>query len=400
MRHNHFSMLPEQAFTPRAFGSMTLEGGGGGGGGGESQGSVPTRNLNPRPVSPYQSAGGGFQGRTPFGTSGSSASFPENRFNADYYLQQNPDVARDPYYGQNPFHHFQDFGFQERRQPSETQEYKPSQQPLMNAAYVGQDNPNLVNQAYQSMLGRAPTGAEQQMMSGQMQRGLTGQGLAAFGAASPEFQRQREFERGYSEVFRPDYQEFGPSGQFYQPIYQSNYRNYMQPQQLYSPGYGGEFGGGMRNPFAYGGRMGGMGGGFPVDMPMMPSRSGGGFPEDPYSSTPNLSNYPRRMSAMQEGDDFVPRGPRPQVAPAEALRNLFSQANFQSGQAVPPKTSQALLPEATTADAASLRPSSSATSAPNFTQSQLASLLGGGSFPVLRAKGGVVDEGIAGLLNK
>ena len=33
MRYNHFSMLPENAFKPRAFGGMTLEGGGGGGGG-------------------------------------------------------------------------------------------------------------------------------------------------------------------------------------------------------------------------------------------------------------------------------------------------------------------------------------------------------------------------------
>lgn len=32
MRYNHFTMLPEKAFSPRAFGSMTLEGGGGGGG--------------------------------------------------------------------------------------------------------------------------------------------------------------------------------------------------------------------------------------------------------------------------------------------------------------------------------------------------------------------------------
>lgn len=354
MRYNHFSMLPEQAFCPRAFGGMTLEGGGGGGPE-EPQGPVPTRNPNPQPISPYQSAGGGFMGRTPFGTPGSSSSFPESRFNAEYYLQQNPDVAADPYYGQNPFHHFQDFGFQERRRPSETQEYRPSQQPLNNPAYAGREDLGLVNQAYQSILGRAPTAGEQQTMAGIMREGLTGQGLAALGSASPEFQRQREFERGYSELFRPDYQEFGPSGQYYQPIYQSNYRNYMQPTQFYSPGYGGGFGGGMRNPFAYGGGMGGR------------------FLERP-------APMPRQMSGMQEGDDFIPRGPRSQMSPAQAFRSVFNRDGLQSGPAAPS-------PSATPQGAITAQ-------MPAFSASQLSGLLGG------MAEGGEVDEGIAGLLKK
>lgn len=239
MRHNHFSMLPERAFSPRAFGGMTLEGGRSGGGGGE-EAPKPTRSTDPRPVSPYASAGGGFQGR---GAPGNR--LEEQYFDPAYYLKQNPDVAADPYYGQNPFHHYQDFGFTERRRPSETQEYLPSQQPLVSSAYVGRQDPNLLSQAYQSILGRAPTTEEQKIMSGPMQEGLTGQGLVAFGTTSPEFQRQREFERAYTEAFRPDYKEFGPSGQFYQPIYQSGYRNYVQPGQAYRPSYG------MQNPFEY-----------------------------------------------------------------------------------------------------------------------------------------------------
>jgi hypothetical protein len=244
MRHNHFSMLPEKAFSPRAFGGMTLEGGlfggGGGGGGGAEEPPKPTRGTDPRPIAPYISAGGGFQGR------GAPANrLTEDEFNAEYYLKQNPDVAKDPYYGQNPFHHYQDFGFAERRKPSETAEYLPSQQPKSNIAYQGLSDQGLVDTAYANILGREADPAGRAYYQNQMRQGLTGQGLVAAMTASPEFQRQREFERAYTEAFRPDYKEFGPSGQFYQPIYQSGYRNYEQPSQPYRPSYA------MQNPFEY-----------------------------------------------------------------------------------------------------------------------------------------------------
>lgn len=52
----------------------------------------------------------------------------------------------------------------------------------------------------------------------------------------------------YSYMNRPNYQQYGPNGQFYQPIYQPNYGGYAQPMSFYQPSY---------NPFGYGG-MGGM----------------------------------------------------------------------------------------------------------------------------------------------
>lgn len=55
----------------------------------------------------------------------------------------------------------------------------------------------------------------------------------------------------YSYMNRPNYQAFGPNGQFYQPIYQAGYQGYAQPSSFYQPSY---------NPFGYGGGMGGMGG--------------------------------------------------------------------------------------------------------------------------------------------
>ena len=241
MRHNHFSMLPEKAFSPRAFGGMTLEGGrsGGGGGGGE-EAPKPTRATDPRPVSPFTSAGGGFQGR------GQAPNrLTEGEFDPEYYLKQNPDVAKDPYYGQNPFHHYQDFGFAERRKPSATAEYLPSQQPMTSQAYKGLEDQGLVEAAYRNILNRQGSPTETSFLQNQMRQGLTGQGLVSAMTTSPEFQRQREFERAYTEAFRPDYKEFGPSGQFYQPIYQSGYRDYAQPPQAYRPSYA------MQNPFEY-----------------------------------------------------------------------------------------------------------------------------------------------------
>ena len=231
---------------------MGFLGGGGGGGGGEAS-SQPTytRPTNPQPVSPYYSAGGGFMGRTPFGSIGSASSVPSSRFNADYYLAQNPDVAADPYYGSNPLHHYEDFGFTERRSPSEGFQYAPSQQAAQNPAYIGRTDQNLVNMAYQNILGRAPTAYDSYVMGEQMRQGLTGQGLVSFGTTSPEFQRRQEYNRAYTEAFRPGYQEFGPSGQYYQPIYQSQYTNYSRAPGFYQPSY---------NPFSYGGGGGGYGG--------------------------------------------------------------------------------------------------------------------------------------------
>jgi hypothetical protein len=265
MRHNHFSMLPEQAFKPRCgrFGGMTLEGGlfgGGGGGGGGEAPPPPQRSASPQPVSPFTSAGGGFMGRTPYGGPGTSASFPQSRFNADYYLAQNPDVARDPYYGSNPFHHYQDFGFAERRTPSENFQYAPSQQRLYNPTYAGLGSrPEMVTDAYRRIAGKTPDQEGFNYWTGEMNRGLTGQGLVSGFTTSPEFQRTQEYQRAYTEAFRPGYQEFGPSGQYYQPIYQSSYSNYPSAARPYQPTYSTRmmspsqmgYGFGSFNPFSY-----------------------------------------------------------------------------------------------------------------------------------------------------
>jgi hypothetical protein len=67
----------------------------------------------------------------------------------------------------------------------------------------------------------------------------------------------------YSYMNRPNYQQYGPSGQFYQPIFRPSYGGYAAPSQFYSPGYGpfgGGFGGYGGAPF--GGYFGGMGGGY------------------------------------------------------------------------------------------------------------------------------------------
>ena len=215
----------------------------GGGGGNDSFSSEPTatRNPNPQPVPPYISAGGGFLGRS----RGNQIS--EADFDPEYYLKQNPDVAADPYYGKNPFEHYQDFGFAERRNPFDAYQYAPSQQQRYNEAYEGLSaRPDLVMDAYQRIAGRAPDQEGFDFWTDQMRQGMTGQGLVSGFTASPEFQRQQEYNRAYTEAFRPGYQEFGPNQQYYQPIYQSRY---SEPTGMYRPSY---------NPFSYdGGAMGG-----------------------------------------------------------------------------------------------------------------------------------------------
>lgn len=236
MKYNHFSMLPERAFQQRPFAGMTLEGGlfggGGGGGGGEPE-PEPTRHGDPRPIAPYISAQGGFQGR-----GAPSVPIGEAEFDAERYLKQNPDVAKDPYYGKNPYHHYVDFGFAERRSPSENFQYLPSQQPQYNEGYAGRGGrPDLVSAAYERIVGRTPDEEGFKFWTEQMNKGLTGQGLVGGFTGNPEFQRTREFERAYTEAFRPGYKEFGPSGQYYQPIYQSSYQGAQQPARFYAPSY-------------------------------------------------------------------------------------------------------------------------------------------------------------------
>lgn len=254
MRYNHFSMLPERAFSPRAFGGMTLEGGRSGGGGGDQpQEPIATRFQNPQPRSGYISAGGGFLGRTPVGSPGDASSVSKDYFNSDFYLKQNPDVARDPYYGKNPFEHYQDFGFSERRSPSEGYQYAPSQQQMTNSAYVGLGSrPDLISNAYQNILGRGPDQEGFNYWSNAVRQGLTGQGLVAGFTTSPEFQRTQEFQKAYTEAFRPGYKEFGPNKQYYQPIYQrgSSYTDYRNPMYESGP-FGGSYGYGAQNPFSH-----------------------------------------------------------------------------------------------------------------------------------------------------
>lgn len=204
MKYNHFSMLPEQAFQPRGRFGMTLEGGGNGS---ISQAITPSdsafgtqqaqTNTPYTPPSP-PSAGGGFMGRGP-------VSYPTVQL--------------------------------------------PSQQPMFNPAYQGMGGSSMVNQAYQNILGRAPEPSGYDLWTNRMQQGLTGQGLVAGMTTSPEFQRQQEFNRAYTEAFRPGYKEFSESGQYQQPIHQSSYARHIRSGGVYSPSYAGpSF---QRNPFAY-----------------------------------------------------------------------------------------------------------------------------------------------------
>lgn len=62
----------------------------------------------------------------------------------------------------------------------------------------------------------------------------------------------QQFNRAYTENFRPGYKEFGPSGQYYQPIYNPQYSNFSRAPGFYSPGYGA-FGGGGGYSAGFGG---------------------------------------------------------------------------------------------------------------------------------------------------
>lgn len=185
----------------------------------------PTNTVTTAPTpTTYPSAGGGFLGQTPFGT-------PVEKFGT-----------------------------------------LPSQQAAYNPAYAGMSGGNLAGKTYRQIMKRAPDLLTQQGLQTQMEQGLTGQGLVGALTSSPEFQRQQEVSRAYTEAFRPGYQEFGPSGQYYQPIYQPSYTNYSQSPFFYQPSYGASlmspsmmgygFGSFNPNPFSYGGRggFGGMGG--------------------------------------------------------------------------------------------------------------------------------------------
>ena len=139
--------------------------------------------------------------------------------------------------------------------PAEGVEGMPSQGRMYNRAYVGLNNPNMVYQAYQKLLGRPPDPIGGSFYNQQMMSGMTGQGLVGALTTSPEFQRQQEYNRAYTEAFRPGYKEFGPNKQYYQPIYQSRYTDYSTPMALfnqgintaYAPSYSG-FLGGFGNP--------------------------------------------------------------------------------------------------------------------------------------------------------
>jgi hypothetical protein len=114
----------------------------------------------------------------------------------------------------------------------------PSMGPATNPNYVGVGGRDLVASAYDKIVGRQPDAGGYEFWTNEMQqKGLTGQGLVSGFTQSPEFQRQQEFQKAYTEAFRPGYQEFGPSGQYYQPIYQSSYNRAISPPGFYSPGY-------------------------------------------------------------------------------------------------------------------------------------------------------------------
>jgi hypothetical protein len=162
-------------------------------------GTTPTPTPTPIPARNI-SAGGGFLGRTPFGTEVDN-------------------------FGPNP-----------------------SQMRAYNPFYSGSEANSLVDMAYRNILRRAPDPSGRSYYGDQMMQGMTGQGLAGALSSSPEFQRQQEFTRAHTEMFRPNYQETGPSGQYFQPIYQQRYTDYSRAPGFYSPSYGA-FGG--YNPFAY-----------------------------------------------------------------------------------------------------------------------------------------------------
>ena len=189
--------------------SVTTDGGGGGNA--NPVNPLESSQAARPPTTPNISAGGGFMGRTPFGTQ------------------------------------IDNFGS------------NPSQMPAYDPAFRGAYGNNLVEMAYRNILGRGPDAAGRAHWQGQMTGGLTGQGLAGAFTSSPEFQRQQQFTRAYTESFRPNYQEFGPSGQYYQPIYQQRYTNYSNNPGFYQPNYGANYGSpgmmgygmGGFNPFAY-----------------------------------------------------------------------------------------------------------------------------------------------------
>lgn len=107
-----------------------------------------------------------------------------------------------------------------------------------NQSYAGLGGfPGMIQSAYQNILGRRPDPSGFQSYMTEMNRGLTGQGLVSALTTSPEFQRQQEYQRGYTAAFRPGYQEFGPSGQYNQPIYQGGYTNYSRSPDFYQPSY-------------------------------------------------------------------------------------------------------------------------------------------------------------------
>lgn len=87
----------------------------------------------------------------------------------------------------------------------------------------------------------------------------------------------------YTYMNRPNYQTYGPNGQFYQPIYQSQNQNYRNPYV----GSGG-FGGIMGNLGGYG-TMGGMG------------NQGYGYNQAPYGQG---GIFGGRSPGLPEADDF------------------------------------------------------------------------------------------------
>lgn len=122
-------------------------------------------------------------------------------------------------------------GFQGRNVPTDVPRYDPYfARPLAS-------NPQFLMDAYKQLMGHPISQQEIPGLMGELEKGLSGTGAVIMGATSPEVQRMQEYERAYTTAYRPNYQEFSPSGQYQQPIHMISYANYAAPNAPYRPSY-------------------------------------------------------------------------------------------------------------------------------------------------------------------
>ena len=100
---------------------------------------------------------------------------------------------------------------------------------------------DLVTDAYQNILGRNPEPSGLDYHTRAMAGMNTGDFVRGF-AQTPEFRQAQDYQEGFTQIFRPGYQQFAPNQQFYPSIYRPSYtdygiegaRNFPQPGYSYS----------------------------------------------------------------------------------------------------------------------------------------------------------------------